>query len=231
MFRRIARLAQHNYNNKTLAVLDRHVLYSKTRNIEMWKRKQALRLLWSVSIVVFLAGAASPQAQTLSLRMKSNDLNFTMAGSPAFENDIVLANHILAALKRLQAEVIVYRSLPDFESEGRIARVSVDVFVADLDRVSREVEPALVKLSDKRLRAHLTNALHSYRDGAFWWARIDQRRVVTIKELSFASERVAPTEVFFAQTTPYTVAIHWRQASKFLGIAEQVITPKASPKF
>lgn len=197
----------------------------------MWKSNRQLRILSSLAIVAFLTGATSLHAQAGSHRLKSDVLTYPLAGSSAPENDIILANHTLGTLRRLEAEVIVYRSLPDFESNGRIARVSFDTFNADLDRVIREVEPILVQLSDNRLRAQLTNALDSYRDGAFWWARIDQPRVVTIKQLSLASKSDAPTEIFFAHTMPYTVAILWRQASKFLLKAERFVTPRGLQKF
>ena len=196
----------------------------------MWINRQ-LRIFSSLVIAAFLTGATSLHAQRLSSRLKSGGLNFSISSSPAPENDITLANQALAALKRLEADVIVYRSLTDFEGNGRIARVSFDTFTADLGRVISEVEPILVQLSDNRLRAHLTNALASYRDGAFWWARIVQPRVVAIKELSFDSKSAAPSEVFFAGTMPYTVAIHWRQASKFLLTAEHFVTPKVLQKF
>jgi hypothetical protein len=54
-------------------------------------------------------------------------------------NDLVLATRTITALKRLDAEVMVYRSLGDFEVDGRLARVPFDVFKKDLQEVTAEV--------------------------------------------------------------------------------------------
>jgi hypothetical protein len=142
------------------------------------------------------------------------------------QNDIVLANRAIAALNQLQAKVIVYRSLQDFEADSRLGRVSLDTFKADLHSVSTELEPILTQLSDRRLRTHLTNALYSFRDGAFWWEKVVQPHVVKITELTSGSRSATRAETFFIATVPYTVAIHWRQAAKFLLKAETLVTPR-----
>ena len=44
------------------------------------------------------------------------------------DNDQMLAARAIAALKRLDRDVLVYRSLGDFEESGKLARVSCDAF-------------------------------------------------------------------------------------------------------
>lgn len=125
----------------------------------------------------------------------------------------------MAALKRLEKLVIVYRSLGDFEAEPKLAHVPLPVFERELLEVSQEIEPELASLPASKSRNHLINALASYRDGLFWWRKIDRPRVVNVSALSY-SEPLTSADAAFTSTVPYTVAIHWRQASRYLKQAE-----------
>ena len=139
-------------------------------------------------------------------------------------DDRVLAARSIAALKRLDKDVLVYHSLSDFEESGKLARVSFETFRNDLGEVTAEVEPLLSGLPPGKLKTEITNALDSYRDGAFWWQKIDQPRVVHVSALAFADHTRTPSDAAFLSTVPYTVAIHWRQARKYLKRAEERLT-------
>jgi hypothetical protein len=128
----------------------------------------------------------------------------------------------IGVLKRLEADVIVYRSLADFEAGGKLARVPLPVFEARLGDVSTELEPLLAQMPAKS-KLELTNALDSYRDGVFWWRQIDQPRVVSVSALAYAESNHTPAETAFLSSIPYTVAIHWRQAEKYVKRAEQAV--------
>jgi len=127
----------------------------------------------------------------------------------------------IEALKRLEADVMVYRSLGDFEAGGRLARVPLPVFEERLREVSAEVEPLLDQMPAAKSKLDLTNALDSYRDGVFWWRQIDQPRVINVSALAYGDSHHTPAETAFLSSVPYTVAIHWRQAEKYLKRAEQ----------
>ena len=194
-----------------------------------------LAILSTLIFVAFSSAVTSLHAQALNYRFES-DIRLNVpkvdhSNHPTGGNDTVLANRAIAALKGLEADVIVYRSLQDFEANGQLGRVSFDAFDAHLHAVIVEVEPLLGELSDKRLSATLANALYSFQDGSYWWARIDQPRVVTITQLASGYKSVMPAESFFSSTMPYTVAIHWRQADKFLLQAETLVTPKEVRNF
>ncbi|HSP63089.1 MAG TPA: hypothetical protein VLQ90_08925 [Pyrinomonadaceae bacterium] len=132
----------------------------------------------------------------------------------------ILTARAIAALKRLDRDVLVYRSLGDFEDSGKLARVSFEAFRNDLGEVTAEVEPLLSCLPQSRLRTEIRNALDSYRDGAFWWQKIDQPRVVHVSALAFAENTRTSADTALLANVPYTVAIHWRQAEKYLKHAE-----------
>ena len=139
---------------------------------------------------------------------------------------IVVANDetnakAITALQRLEKQVIVYRSLGDFEEDGRLALVSFRTFEHELLEVTNEVQPILARMPESKLRTELTNALASYRDGAFWWGKIDQPRVVHVSALRLESTHTA-SDTAFLSSTPYTVAIHWRQAHKYLTQAQDI---------
>ena len=149
------------------------------------------------------------------------------APQPGIENavtdEMYLAARSIGALKRLEKDVLIYRSLGDFEASGRLARVSYQAFRNDLNQVTSEVEPMLARLPQSKLKTELTNALASYRDGEFWWQQIDQPRVVHVSALASSGNIRTPSDTAFLSTVSYTVAIHWRQANRYLRRAEQLM--------
>jgi hypothetical protein len=147
------------------------------------------------------------------------------APQPGIENtvsdEMLMVSRSLAALKRLEKDVLVYRSLGDFEASGKLARVPYPIFRNDLNEVTAEVESMLARLPESSVKAELTNALASYRDGEFWWQKLDQPRVVNVSALALTSNRRTPSDTAMLSTVPYTVTIHWRQASRYLRGAER----------
>ena|SRR5437016_5755197 len=128
----------------------------------------------------------------------------------------------IAALKRLEKDVIVYRSLADFQESGKLARVPLQTFQQELSEVTREVQPAIMRMPACRLKTKLTNALDSFRDGAYWWRQVDQPRVVSVSALAATAVSQSLADEAFLSTAPYTVAIHWRQAHAYLNQAEML---------
>ncbi|MFN2577181.1 MAG: hypothetical protein ABR607_05770 [Pyrinomonadaceae bacterium] len=128
----------------------------------------------------------------------------------------------ISALKCLETRVIVYRSLADFQESGKLARVSLQTFLAELSEVTREVEPVIKQMSDVKLKVKLTNALDAFHDGAYWWEQVDQPRVVNVSALAATDVNRSSTETAFLSTVPYTVAINWRQAHTYLTQAEML---------
>jgi hypothetical protein len=137
--------------------------------------------------------------------------------------EMVFAARSVFALKRLEKDVLVYRSLGDFEANGKLARVSYLAFRNDLDEVTAEVETMLVRLPQSKLKIELANALASYRDGEFWWQQIDQPHVVNVTAKPGTGSNQTPSNTTFSSTIAYTVAIHWRQANRYLRRAEQLM--------
>jgi hypothetical protein len=143
--------------------------------------------------------------------------------------DQVVATRAITAINRLDRDVLVYRSLGDFEESGKLARVSFETFQNDLGEVTAEVEPLLSRLPQTRLKTEIRNALDSYRDGAFWWQKIDQPRVVHVSALTSEEITRTPSNVAYLSTVPYTVAIYWRQAGRYLKRAEGMINGVQNP--
>ena len=153
--------------------------------------------------------ALACHAESLALRRSLGDLN--------------AVGWSLGALAR------VYRSLGDFEDDGRLARVSFETFQIHLEEVTAEVEPELSRLRPGRLRTEITNALESYRDGAFYWRRIYEPRFVHVSAFT-PIERRSPSDAAFMATVPYTVVTYWRQAARYLKRAEEMVGATSSPE-
>ena len=170
-----------------------------------------------VLLILFLGGSVALGQSVARLDKSAN-----LVPDNETRDERVLAARTITALKRLDSQVIVYRSLGDFEDQGKLARVPFAQFANDLRAVTNEVEPMLSRMPQSRLKTEITNALYSYRDGAFWWEKIDQPRVVHISALTSTETRTSSDSAFLA-TVPYTVAIHWRQANRYLKHAEELI--------
>jgi hypothetical protein len=134
------------------------------------------------------------------------------------------AARAISSLKRLQKDVIVYRSLGEFEEGRKLARVPLRTFETELAEVTGELENILVHMPPGKLKIQITNSLACYRDGAFWWRQIDQPRVISVAELSFAERESTPANQTLLSSIPYTVAINWRLASRYLNQAERSLS-------
>lgn len=165
-------------------------------------RKLMLRQL--TLLALFLVSFTCAQAQRTQPLVTIND------------NDNVIADRAIAALSQLDRDVVVYRSLGEFEDGRKLARVSLATFQAHLRTATNEVEFVLPRLNDARLKTAIGNALASYRDGAYWWEKIYQPRVIHVSEFRSNDNDVTPSAAFFHANLPFTVAIHWRQANKHL---------------
>lgn len=172
----------------------------------------------SLALLILFFGSTVVCGQSVARLDRST--NFV--AETEIRDDRVPTVRALALLKRLDEDVIVYRSLGDFEANGRLAQVSFAKFANDLQVVTNEVEPMLSRMTQGRLRTAITNALDSYRDGAFWWQKIDQPRVVHVSALTSIGSRSSSDSAFMA-SVPYTVAIHWRQANGYLKRAEELM--------
>jgi hypothetical protein len=167
---------------------------------------------------LFLIPTAAP-GQTVA-RVKLSEAESPVSEVRTADKDQIVTARVISALKRLDRDVLVYRSLGDFEESGKLARVSCETFRSDLGEVTAEVEPLLSRLPPSRLKTEIRNALDSYRDGAFWWQKIDQPRVVHVSALAFSESTRTSSDAALLANVPYTVAIHWRQAEKYLKRAE-----------
>ena len=179
----------------------------------------SLKLSPLALIAVLSLVSTVAQSQSVA-RVKLSDAESRIT-APRTEEQVLTAR-ALAALRRLDSDVLVYRSRGDFEESGKLARVSFVVFKNDLREVTAEVQPLLSRLPQSRLKTELSNALDSYRDGAFWWQKIDQPRVVHASALAFSEPTQTPSDTALLANVPYTVAIYWRQAGKYLQRAEEI---------
>jgi hypothetical protein len=175
-------------------------------------------------VLLPLFGSTVAFGQSVARRDQSRNVSATDT-----EDERVLAVHAITALQRLDSEVIVYRSLGDFEAEGKLARVSFAQFANDLQAVTNQLEPMLSRMPQSKLKTEITNALDSYRDGACWWQKIDQPRVVHVSALTSTETRTSSDSAFLV-TVPYTVAIHWRQANRYLKRAEELMRVQNSQR-
>jgi len=167
-------------------------------------------LLIQIFLIVAFAANAAP-AQSLARINQRPDFDTTKTEVRA-----------LAALKRLETNVIVYRSLGQFEADGRLARVTLQTFENELAKVNNELGSLLAEIPAGKFRTEIINAFDSYRDGVFWWRQIDQARVVHVSALTPEPNR-SPADTTYLSTIPYTVAMHWRQAQKYLNQAEKTL--------
>jgi len=127
----------------------------------------------------------------------------------------------IAALRRLDHDVIVYRSLGDFEEGRKLSQVPLATFDQHFNEVRAEVMSLLDKMPIGKLKNDLSNALDSYQDGLFWWKQTEEPRVVNIRSLAYATRERTAADAVLRATVPYTVATLWRHAHDYLARAER----------
>lgn len=193
---------------------------------QLFIRKDAIPTSWdcvtkmkrpSLALLILCLSCALAHAQSMTPTGRIS-AEITNEGTA----DQVLATRALLLLKRLDDDVIVYRSLGEFQEGEKLARVSLDDFKRHLQEASTEVESISSSLADSRLKNEMRNAIASYRDGAFWWQQVDQPRVIHVSSLTAEPNRTQ-TDAFLRANTPYTVAIHWRQAHKYFQRAVAIL--------
>lgn len=169
----------------------------------------------SLALLILCSSCALAQGQSFAWRDRTLDQT---VGATA---DQVVASQAILLLKRLDDDVIVYRSRGDFEEGRQLARVPLETFQRHLNEVNGEVEELAARLPEGRLRSEIRNALASYRDGAYWWERAHQPRVINVSRLETSIPAATSSDKSFAASLPYTIALHWRQANKHLRRAIQ----------
>jgi len=171
-------------------------------------------------LVLLLVMSGALRAQSVSrVRSQTSETQ----GNGEIRDERIPAQRAVTALKRLRDDVFVYRSLGDFEDNRRLARTPFESFQSNLESVSCEVSLILSSLRNGRLKSEITNSLESFRDGSFWWRKINAPRVVDVSATSFASTRT-PSDIAFQTSISYTVAIYWRQAAGHLARAEDILS-------
>ena len=173
--------------------------------------------------LVFTCALMSVQISTYAQTVNETTVSTGSHAAANLNDDCKFAYRAIAELEQLKASIFVCRSYDEFEDDGRLARVSLDTFNDKLNRVTAEVESILPRISDTKLRTHLSNSLHSYRDGAYRWANLGQQKVVSLERLRTEFKTTTPTERFFTSSIPHTVVIHWRQASRYLQRAQRLL--------
>jgi hypothetical protein len=171
------------------------------------------RLILAASIAILVLSAVA-HGQSIS----------RVNASPNAANAGDDAARAINSLKRLQQDVIVYRSLGEFEEGRKLARVPLRTFEAELTEVTGELEEILVRMASGKLKIQIANSLACYRDGAFWWHKIDHPRVISVAKLSYEEREATPANQALLSSIPYTVAVNWRLASRYLNQAERTLS-------
>src|SRR5260370_20768224 len=105
------------------------------------------RLSLPFVLVPVLATAAAYGESVARVKLPSAEVTVTEPKSETDAGDErVLDARALVALKRLDRDVLVYRSLGEFEESSKLARVPFETFRNDLREVTAEVDPLLSRL-------------------------------------------------------------------------------------
>jgi len=163
-----------------------------------------------LALLIFCSSCALAHAQSLAHRGRGNSQIIEDATA-----DQVVGARAILLLKRLDDDVVVYSSLADFEESKKLARVPLETFQNDLLEITPELQKLVSSLPDTPLRADLISAFAAFRDGADWWERISESRVVNVSELKSRGTD-STSDVSFVAGIPYTVAVQWRQANSYL---------------
>lgn len=122
--------------------------------------------------------------------------------NPGSDEPSDLAMVSIKALKRLEKLTQVYTSRGAFETNTRLSSVTFEVFKKEFESVLEEIEPLLSRLPQSKLKTQIVNALYSYRDGVFWWGKVNEPRVITVSALSLRDLTHTPADAAYLVTNP-----------------------------
>src|ERR1700675_1526411 len=114
--------------------------------------------LSSLALVIFLLAPLTAYSQSVARASQSSKSESNVAESTTETKDLdrVLAVCAIALLKRLDRDVLVFRSLGDFEADGRLARVPFETYKKDFEEVSAQVGPMISRLPHSKVRSEIS---------------------------------------------------------------------------
>lgn len=175
--------------------------------------KARLHTDWADALIKSQRGATDPATAAALEEMRAER-----------RNDLALGEKALAALRTLEQEVHVYSSLAEFqEQRAALAKVSFEQLSEDAAAALKEVDRILQSLPRGPLFYPLYHARNFYSDGLFWWRKTYRRRQMVVEVNSFSQPDDAASLNMDPEAVEYTISVNWRNASKRLRRAEQLI--------
>ena len=162
------------------------------------------------ALLIFCSSCVLAHAQSLA----RHDRTHSQIIEDATADQVVGARAIFL-LRRLDDNVIVYKSARDFEDSQKLARVSFESFQTHLLEITPELQKLVSSLPDTPLRADLIKSFASFRDGTDWWEKISGPQAVNVAEVK-SGPCDSTSDASFVAGIPYIVAVQWRQANEYL---------------
>ncbi len=138
--------------------------------------------------------------------------------------DIILAEQALASLSRLAGMVEGYSTGEAFEAALRAKRISFEQLSQEISESVLAVDQALASMPRGRLHLLLSNARSSYRDGLFWWGKVNRVYAKTVSVNNLASAEPLKLIGLPSRTVSGTVLANWKSALRYTREAEKALS-------
>ncbi|HEX8160437.1 MAG TPA: hypothetical protein VF538_00950 [Pyrinomonadaceae bacterium] len=174
--------------------------------------KARLHARWAEAVVKNYRGAGDAETVRALAAMKA-----------ARENDRVIVARIVEKLQPLQRLINNYPTYADYQ-EGRAAsEVGPDRTDAEVADALSTASLLLASMPRSPAFYHLSGARDSYRDGLFWYRKVQRSRSMVVSAEAFEGDPLRDLRLN-ADQVGYAVVVNWRAAAKYTRIAEHSLS-------
>lgn len=176
--------------------------------------KARLHVRWAEAVIKDFRGQGNAETSRALAAMKA-----------ARENDLVIAERVLATLKTLDGLVNASPTYADYEEQERhtLARVGFGQLDRKFGDALRGAGALLAQMPRSQTFYYLSSARRGYMDGLFWCRKVHQSRKQTVSASGFERDPLKDLRLD-ADQVGYTVVVNWRTAMKYLRLAEQSLS-------
>jgi hypothetical protein len=171
--------------------------------------KARLHVRWAEAVIKTYKGEGDTETSRALSEMKA-----------ARENDRVIAGRIAQALKTLEGVVNVPPTYADYQEHRAASKVSFGRLEGEFADALGVAAALLAWMPRDPSFYRLSSARRSYRDGMFWYRKVNQSRELVVSANGFAGDPLKDLRLE-ADLVGYAAVVNWRTAAKYTRLAEQ----------
>lgn len=169
------------------------------------------------------AGWAEAVVKNYSGRGDAGTSRALAAMRAARAHDQLIAARVVEVLRPLEELLTVSRSFADYQERRALSRSSFDKLEREFADALGNAAGLLASMPRGPAFYHLSGARDSYRDGLFWYRKVNPARRMVVSASAFERDPLQEARLD-ADQVGYTISVNWRAAAKYTRLAEQSLS-------